>query len=130
VGLIEVSIRENRIRENQWDWTAETAAPKGGYRLTQSVSPGKNGKSERVSDRGRAAAQEPARKLGRAYLLYKKMASAIRTTVMIHRIVFLLLLLFSSAMCSSTPQSAARFKCRHESPQLESVTAVSMSCNS
>jgi hypothetical protein len=42
--------------------------------------------------------------MGQPYLLYRKIASAMRTTVTIHRIV-LLLLLFSSAMWSSTTQN-------------------------
>ena len=41
---------------------------------------------------------------GQPYFLYRKIASAIRTTVTIHKIV-LLLLLFSSAMGSSTTQN-------------------------
>ena len=48
---------------------------------------------------------------GENYLLYRKMANAIRAIVMIHRIVFLLLL-FSSAMTKVQHRVDRRIKCR------------------
>jgi hypothetical protein len=53
--------------------------------------------------------------------MYQKMASAIRATVMIHRMTSLLPF-FSSAMKTSTPQLNFRFKCPEDFPVLATVS--------